>query len=213
MAKEPFCADCRIQACVADTIEEDAPAYCPSRHYGSVVDSVAEEFRVDPELRNLALAAARAEAEGYLRWTRIEDTIAFARNLGAEKLGIATCAGLIQESDVAAKIFRQHGFKVFSVCCKVGAVDKSEIGFGPETRIRPGQEFDPLCMPLAQADILNECGTDLNVLIGLCVGHDSLFYKRSKAPVTTLVAKDRVLAHNPAAALYASHMYYSKLLK
>ena len=37
------------------------------------------------------------------------------------------------------------------------------------------------------------------MLVGLCVGHDSLFIKYSEAPVTTLVTKDRVLAHNPVA--------------
>ena len=177
-----------------------------------MVDSAAEEFRTDPELRKLMFAATRAEAEGYLRWTRVEDTIAFARNLGVKKLGIATCAGLLQEAAIAAKVFRQRGFKVISVCCKVGAIDKSEIGLGPEARCSD-KDFEPLCMPLAQADILNECGTELNVMIGLCVGHDSIFYKRSKAPVTTLIAKDRVLAHNPVGALYTSNMYYRKLLK
>jgi uncharacterized metal-binding protein len=49
------------------------------------------------------------------------------------------------------------------------------------------------------------------VLIGLCVGHDSLFFKHSQAPVTVLVAKDRVLGHNPVAALYTSHSYYQRL--
>ena len=37
----------------------------------------------------------------------------------------------------------------------------------------------------------------MNFLVGLCVGHDSLFIKYSEAPRTTLVTKDRVLAHNP----------------
>ena len=54
--------------------------------------------------------------------------------------------------------------------------------------------------------------TDLNVLVGLCVGHDALFIKYSEAPVTTLVAKDRVLGHNPVAALYETHSYYRRLL-
>jgi uncharacterized metal-binding protein len=51
----------------------------------------------------------------------------------------------------------------------------------------------------------------LDYLIGLCVGHDSLFFKHSDAPVTVLVAKDRVLGHNPVAALYTSHSYYRRL--
>ena len=38
------------------------------------------------------------------------------------------------------------------------------------------------------------------------MGHDSLFYKHSKAPVTTLVVKDRKLGHNPVAALYCPYI-------
>ncbi|WP_297234869.1 DUF1847 domain-containing protein [uncultured Flavonifractor sp.] len=48
--------------------------------------------------------------------------------------------------------------------------------------------------------------------IATCVGHDSLFYKYSDALVTTLVAKDRVLGHNPAAALYNAESYYKSKL-
>ena len=64
-----------------------------------------------------------------------------------------------------------------------------------------------------QAEILNHYGTDFNVVMGLCVGHDSLFYKYSCALVTTLVTKDRVLAHNPVGALYQAKAYYKKLLE
>ena len=55
-----------------------------------------------------------------------------------------------------------------------------------------------------QAKLLNDQKTEFNVIVGLCVGHDSLFTKYSDALVTTLVAKDRVLAHNPAGALYCA---------
>jgi uncharacterized metal-binding protein len=64
-----------------------------------------------------------------------------------------------------------------------------------------------------QAKILNKQKTDLNVIVGLCVGHDSLFIKYSQAPVTTLITKDRILGHNPAAALYTSGFYYKRLLQ
>jgi uncharacterized metal-binding protein len=67
-----------------------------------------------------------------------------------------------------------------------------------------------MCNPILQARLLNRAKTDLNVVIGLCVGHDSLFYRYSEAYVTTLVTKDRVTGHNPAAALYTSHSYYKK---
>ena len=46
----------------------------------------------------------------------------------------------------------------------------------------------------------------------LCVGHDTLFIKHSEAPVTYLIVKDRVLGHNPAAALYTAKFYYKRVL-
>jgi len=79
-----------------------------------------------------------------------------------------------------------------------------------EEKVRPGQ-FEALCNPVAQARLLNEAGTGLNIVVGQCVGHDSLFFKHSDAPVTVLVAKDRVTGHNPVAALYTSHSYYRHL--
>lgn len=47
-------------------------------------------------------------------------------------------------------------------------------------------------------------GIHRSAVVGLCVGHDSLFIKFSEAPVTVLIAKDRVLAHNPVGALYCA---------
>jgi uncharacterized metal-binding protein len=94
----------------------------------------------------------------------------------------------------------------------VGSVDKAEFGIGEEFKVRPNT-FEPLCIPIAQASILNRAGTDMNVIIGLCVGHDMLFVKHADAPTTTLVAKDRVTGHNPVAALYGNQFYYKRLAK
>jgi len=99
-----------------------------------------------------------------------------------------------------------------SVCCKVGSVDKSALGIGEEFKVRP-DTFEPLCNPVAQARVLNRMGTDMNVIMGLCVGHDMLFVKHADAPTTTLVAKDRVTGHNPVAALYGNHFYYKRLTR
>lgn len=49
-------------------------------------------------------------------------------------------------------------------------------------------------------------GSELNILCGLCVGHDAIFSMLSRAPVITLIAKDRVLRHNPAAAIYSQYL-------
>jgi len=70
-----------------------------------------------------------------------------------------------------------------------------------------------MCSPIAQAMVLNEEKTDFNIMLGLCVGHDSLFMKYARAFCTVLVAKDRVLAHNPYAALYTASTYYTRLLR
>ena len=65
-----------------------------------------------------------------------------------------------------------------------------------------------MCNPIGQAKLLNEAKTDLNIVLGLCVGHDTLFFKYSDAPVTVLAVKDRVLAHNPLGAVYTAETFY-----
>ena len=131
----------------------------------------------------------------------------FARRMGYRSLGIAHCAGLMHEAKLVREIFWAGGFTVHAVCCKVGSIDKERVGLTDAEKVRPGQ-YESLCNPVAQAALLHEAGTEFNVLIGLCVGHDSLFFQHSRAPVTVLVAKDRVTGNNPAAALYTSHSYY-----
>ncbi len=116
---------------------------------------------------------------------------------------------MIAEARTAAKIFRAHDLEVYGVGCKAGAVPKSNIGLSE----RCNSTGKNMCNPILQAKLLNGQKTDFNVVIGLCVGHDSLFFKYSEAPCTVLVAKDRVLAHNPVAALYQVNAYYGKLLK
>jgi len=61
--------------------------------------------------------------------------------------------------------------------------------------------------------ICNRLETDMNIIVGLCVGHDMLFNRHSKAPVTTLIVKDRVTGHNPIAVLYGQNFYYKRLQK
>ena len=113
-------------------------------------------------------------------------------------------------SPLAQKIFEAHGFEVSSVACKVGSTPKERIGIAEEEKVRPGQ-FEAICNPVAQAALLCEAGTELNVVMGLCVGHDTIFFANSAAPTTVLMVKDRVTGHNPAAALYTSTSYYRRL--
>jgi uncharacterized metal-binding protein len=167
----------------------------------------------------LARVAARVEGLCYeraaggavhARWTRVEDTVAFARLMGWRRIGIATCIGLLEEASRLEEILRAQGLEPVSVCCKVGSVDKEALGVADAEKVRPGT-FEPACNPVAQAAILNEVETELNVIVGLCVGHDILFTRHSRAPVTTLVVKDRVTGHNPVAVLYGQPFYYRRL--
>jgi uncharacterized metal-binding protein len=209
------CALCGVRACSDEPGTTDYPNYCPM-HAGPSTEIAHDVLRAaraaygDPETRQLALAAARTEADRYPLEPRVEEVMSFARRIGVDHLGIATCAGLIREARLAQEIFESQGFRVDSVCCKVGSIPKEEIGLVDEEKIRPGQ-FEALCSPIGQAMLLNEAGTGLNVVIGLCVGHDSLFFRHSTAPVTVLVAKDRVTGHNPAAVLYTSNSYYQRI--
>jgi uncharacterized metal-binding protein len=178
---------------------------------GELLAEVERAYLEQEDLRALAVAAAQTEAAGYCRTTRIEDTMDFARRIGARKLGIAHCIGLMREARLAREILLAGGFEVYTVCCKVGSIAKETIGLADAEKIRPGQ-FEALCSPVGQAALLAQAGTQLNLVIGLCVGHDSLFFMHSKAPATVLVAKDRVLGHNPVACLYTSHSYYHRLV-
>ncbi|MEW6081935.1 MAG: DUF1847 domain-containing protein [Bacillota bacterium] len=165
----------------------------------------------NPTVRRIALSAARTEAAGYCEWTRVEEVMEFSRGAGFQRLGIAFCVGLRREAAMCQALFEANGFEVRSVACKTGRRDKSEWGLKDDEKIHKGG-FEAACNPVAQALLLNKAGTDLNVLIGLCVGHDTLVMRFSEAPVTVLIAKDRVLAHNPAGALYCHHSYFGKKL-
>ncbi len=204
------CAYCEVRACCEEAGARTQPKFCPERQEPAVIEAVRAEIEADDALKQLMVAAARTEAAGYPLASRLENTLDFAHRLKVAKLGIATCVGLLREARIAQEIFESHGFQVFSVCCKAGGIPKEEIGVLDAEKLHPGS-FEPICDPAAQARLLNHIGTGLNVVIGLCVGHDSIFFKYSQAPATVLIAKDRVSGHNPAAALYTAHSYYKRV--
>ncbi|NEW94192.1 DUF1847 domain-containing protein [Rhodopseudomonas sp. BR0M22] len=157
----------------------------------------------------LARAAAEIEGQYYCKLNRVEETVAFARRIGATRIGIATCIGLIEETKLLVDVLRLAGFETRTALCKVGSIDKTEIGVPEELKIKAGHEA--CCNPVLQARLLNREHTQLNIIMGLCVGHDSLFIRHAEAPVTTLVVKDRVLAHNPVAAFHTIKTYSSRM--
>jgi len=196
------------------------PGYCPMQDHEAVIRECFDLYRGDSADAKMAKVAAKVEGLCYqpipgsdainARWTRVEDTIAFAKLMGYRTIGMATCIGLLDETNRLALILKAQVFVPVSVCCKTGSIDKLELGLRDNEKIRPGT-FEPACNPVAQAKLLNESKTDMNVIVGLCVGHDMLFAKHSRAPVTTLVVKDRVTGHNPVSVLYGQNFYYKRL--
>ena len=180
------CVDCGTQNCKFK--DRTYPDFCPTLNLEDADLQWALEF------------------QGYCQWTRVPEIMKFAHKIGAKKIGIANCIGLINEARTFARILRANGFEPYAIICKVAGKAKSSIGIPKQCE----EIGAAMCNPILQARLLNEAKTDLNVVIGLCVGHDSLFYKYSDAYVTTLVTKDRVTGNNPAAALYTAGSYYKK---
>jgi uncharacterized metal-binding protein len=207
---DPLCALCGTLACKVEPGAKKNPAFCPITTDSGLLEQVERHYHEQEDLLKFAQESARTEAAGYCRLTRVEETMDFARRMGFNKLGIAHCIGFVYEAKLAYKIFSAGGFKVNTVCCKVGSIEKERMGLLEDEKIRPG-EYEAACNPVGQAEVLAQADTQLNVVLGLCVGHDSIFFMHSKAPVTVLVVKDRVLGHNPVAALYTTHSYYHRL--
>lgn len=201
------CIDCGVINC--DVQNKAYPKFClTTENPDEACLNAALDAYQDEENNKIMKTAANIEYEFYCKMTRVEETVEFAKRMGYHKIGIATCVGLIAESRTLAKILRKNGFEVFGIACKAGAIDKTAVGIDEKCRAVGCN----MCNPIYQAKRLNAEKTELNIVMGLCVGHDSLFYKYAEAPTTTLVTKDRVLGHNPVAALYCSGSYYSKLL-
>ncbi|HXY75128.1 MAG TPA: DUF1847 domain-containing protein [Dehalococcoidales bacterium] len=164
----------------------------------------------DTSEHNLIEVAARLTETSSNSWSRVEEIIEFTRRLGVRRIGLLFCAGLANEANILTGILEKQ-FEVISIACKTGAVPKEFIGISDSEKVRPGKP-EMMCNPLAQIELLNINNTGLNILMGQCVGHDSLSMRHSNAPVVCLVAKDRVLQHNTVAALYESCGYMKSRL-
>jgi uncharacterized metal-binding protein len=189
---------CRKQSCWRGS-DEGIPAYCQANRFLEEIEKTKRAY-LEPETIDLYRAACVVGAvnDGYR--PRIEEALDFARQMKFYKVGFAACTAFSAELKVITKLFAGAGLEVVSASCAIGRVSAENRGL-PEL----GKYLNSGCNPLAQASILNKAGTQLNFILGLCMGHDILFSQHSKAPVSTLIVKDRLLGNNPAAALYAYH--------
>ena len=219
---EISCVKCKMTRKKCRIPDGRGPKNCPTLTKKEVIDIALKEY-TKPEIMEFARQSSIQEGECYayrdrkpyvLHPTkpRVAETIEFAKKMGYKRLGVAYCGGVTHEAGILVEILEKHDFEVIAVSCKVGGVPKERIGIKDEEKINIGKH-ESMCNPIAQALILNDAKTDFNIMLCLCVGHDSMFLKYIEAPVTVLAAKDRVSGHNPMAALYTANSYYARLKK
>ena len=153
--------------------------------------------------RRMMRASSATESRNYMKMTRLEERCVFCQRTGREENRHCLCIGLPTKRIFCAQYFKNQGFCGGNrFCCqRSGSVDKDILEL---EKIKPGKH-EAMCNPRTQAQLLNNAGTELNFIVGLCVGHDMQFTMASKAPVSCLITKDRVLANNPAGAVYSRY--------
>lgn len=218
----PHCAQCSFKReerlCCAPGGKH--PPDCPTACRPELIEE-SRAIYAEPESRHMARQAAIVERESYTMLPqggrmpsrpRILEIVAFAKGMRYRRLGLVFCIGLRREAAATAAIFQAQGLETVSAICKAGRVPKSELGLCGEDVLCPEQP-ETMCNPILQAKLMNDARVELNVLLGLCVGHDSLALRHLEAPATVLAVKDRMLGHNPLAAVYCSASYFNYLEK
>ena len=124
---EKSCANCGNFHC--DHLDSDWPDFCmTTNNPQEFLDEAIGLYRDDPKTRKIFQAAAECEGLYYGALTRVEEVALFAKKIGAKKIGIATCMGLRQETQLFAKVLKAKGLEsVCAVICKVGGIDKTTV--------------------------------------------------------------------------------------
>lgn len=174
------CAHCGSFTCRGG-LRDAGPDDCPMR---GDMPEFGDLYPEGPS-RDFLVKAALVEAGGYCRWTRLREMAEFSHQMGYLRLGIAHCRDMAGVAKSTADALR-------------------DLGLDP---VLPPPPPQPLCDPLGQARFFKSQDTAMNILAGLCVGHEAIFVQESDSPVVTFIARDTRLQHNPVAALYTSRSY------
>ncbi len=193
------CSQCKTTPCLYG-YPEGMPEWCQANRYRGLLKQANAEY-LKPENIKINLASLKVIKDGNLQWTRLEECMEFGKALGVKKVGVACCLGLIRDGSEFVRFLRRAGFEVVFIACTIGGATATDIGAPEEYGFYGGMA----CNPIAQAKILNFEKTELNFMLGLCVGHDTLFIKHSQAPIVDFAVKDKVACHNPLGPLYSSY--------
>lgn len=180
----------RCTLCEKKNCKEEGNECTPKReHY-------IKRYKTDN--RKLVEASYEVTSETKAKADRIQELILFSKKMNYKRLGLAFCKALSKEAKILSEMLSKEGFDVISVCCKIDEIDKSEIDV---KKINEANAPEVSCNPYAQSDVLNNSGVDLTITAGFCIGHDILFYKNIKTPVTPLIVKDRLYSHKSIEAI------------
>lgn len=169
----------------------------------NIRDGFKSSYGKEESLLRLHKAASEIEASFYSQKTRLEEVVELIRRMEVKRVGVAFCIGLSKEAEALVGVLTDKtDAEIHSICCKCGGISKEGLKL---PRIDEGR-YEAICNSFGQALLLNRAGCELNVSVGLCVGHDAVFSKLSEAPVVTFIAKDRVTGHNPAVTLYVPYL-------
>ncbi len=199
MEKEIFCSDCAVRTC--NRVDGELPKFCQCLRHADKRETSVKAYVDDPVSGHIMRSFAAVDQRGVTgeQSSRLEMLIKLMHRMEVRRVGIASCYAFLRDARTLARILRVNGFEVFGINCRVGKLNKqADLCIAPENDKAPDITS---CNPIMQADILNGYKTEYNIILGLCVGHDAVFARHSEAPVSTLVAKDFALGHNPLPAL------------
>ena len=182
--------------------DKGIPSYCQANHYPEEIEKANKAYAEPEDRRPLHRRMCCRQKKRRLPDAYRGGGDNFAKEMKFSIVGFATCVAFANELEVISRLFEQGGIEVFSAGCQIGRSSATDRGL-PHLEAYPDNST---CNPIAQAEILNKAETQLNYIIGLCMGHDILFTRYSRAPqLSTLIVKDRLMGNNPAAAIYGWH--------
>ena len=198
------CAECGRAACCESPDTASYPRGCPSRE--PFETEVLGLYREGQDA-HLARNAALVEAGGYCRLTRIEEIMDFARRCGYTRLGLAFCIGLQDEAAVAKRVLRGQRLLGRGSRLQDGSLPKEVLGLGDDDKVRPGSSR--ACATRSGRRGLWPRPAPSSTCCSACASATTASSSSTPwRPVTVLAAKDRVLGHNPLAAIYLADGYY-----
>lgn len=194
------CCECKHNNCTTGNLEG-----CLNKDIES--DSSVSKYNApDSKERDIMIASERVKRDIGLKITRIESILAFIEFLNVKRVGIVTCTTTLNEARQFQRILEAKHIQSVCVACKIGKVTKHSVG------LPCSDKQQVMCNPALQAKALELEKTQLNVMMGLCVGHDTLFFKHTKTPTTVLFTKDHITGHNAVQPLYVLDTEFRHIL-